>query len=139
MLGLALGQRNVAFDLAGFPVQVERHQGVAFLLDLANQALDLFLVHQKLLGARLVRADVGRCRAQRGDLQADQEQLAIANNHITIGQLHLALAQRFDLPAFQHQTRLETLLKEIVVGSLLVVGNAGSGFGFFGHGVNLGM
>jgi hypothetical protein len=31
---------------AAFVVQVQRHQRVAALLDLADQALDLFLVHQ---------------------------------------------------------------------------------------------
>src|SRR6185312_6813061 len=47
VLGLALGQRNLALDLAGLPVQVQRYQGIALLLHLANQALDLFLVHQQ--------------------------------------------------------------------------------------------
>jgi hypothetical protein len=40
VLGLAFGQRDVAFDLAILPMQVDGHQGVAFLLDLANQTFD---------------------------------------------------------------------------------------------------
>ena len=49
--GLALGQRDLGFHAAALVVQVQRHQRVAALLDLADQALDLFLVHQQLLGA----------------------------------------------------------------------------------------
>ena len=41
VLGLALGQRDLALHLAVLPVQVERHQRVALLLDLADQAADL--------------------------------------------------------------------------------------------------
>jgi hypothetical protein len=66
---------------------------------------------------------------QRVDLAADQEQLAVADHHIAVGQLHLALAQGLDLPAFQHHAGLEAFLEEIVVRGLLVVGDAG-GIGF---------
>jgi hypothetical protein len=94
--------------------------------------LDLGLVHQQLLGADLVRVDVGGGAVQRVDLAADQEQLAIADDHIAVGQLHLALAQRLDLPAFQHDAGLEALLEEIIEGGLLVVGDAGFGRGSVG-------
>ena len=50
VLGLALGERDLGLDAAALVVQVQRHEGEALLLDLADQAPDLFLVHQQLLG-----------------------------------------------------------------------------------------
>ena len=133
MLGLALGQSNFAFDLARLPVQVQRHQGVALLFHLDDHFLDLLLVQQQFFGAHLVGADVGGGRIQRVDLAADQKQLARAHHHVAVGELHLAFAQRLDLPAFQHQAALDALLEEVVKSGLFVVGNAGGRIGFFGH------
>ena len=39
VLGLALGQGDVAFAAAILPVQVDGHKCIALLLDLANQTL----------------------------------------------------------------------------------------------------
>ena len=133
MLGLALGQGYVALHFAGFPMQVQGHQGVAFLLNLADQALDFLLVHQQFLGPDLVRADVGRGGVEGLDLKADEEQLTAADHHIAVGELYLALTQGFDFPALQHQARFKTLFKKIVVRRLFVIGDAGSGIGFLGH------
>src|SRR5690606_35451842 len=52
VLRLALGERDLALGATVLPVQLERHQGVALLLHLADQAPDLVLVHEQLLGAR---------------------------------------------------------------------------------------
>ena len=59
MLGLALGQRDVDLDAPALVVQVQRHQGEAFLLDLADQSPDLGLVHQQLFGPVGFGADMG--------------------------------------------------------------------------------
>ena len=66
VLGLALGQRDLDLHAAALVVQVQRHQGEALLLDLADQAPDLVLVHQQLLGAVGLRAAHGstRCAAR---------------------------------------------------------------------------
>ncbi|MNV66238.1 hypothetical protein D3C71_1589830 [compost metagenome] len=133
MLSLALGQGNFAFHKAVFPVQIERHQRVAFLLDLADEALDVVFLEQQFLGARRFGVDVGGGGLERMDQAAEQIQLAIADQHVAIGQLHLAFAQGLDLPAVQHHARLVAFLEEIVVGRFLVVGNAGRRIGFFGH------
>ena len=77
--------------------------------------------------------------SQRVDLQSDDEQFTVANHDIAVRQLHLAFAQRFHFPAFEYQARLKAFFKEVVVGRLFVVSNAGGGFGFLGHGVNLGL
>src|SRR3990167_1520965 len=89
VLGLALGQGDLAFHEAVFPVQIQRNQGVALLLDLADQALDLVFFQQQLLGACGFGGDMRRGRVERVDLATDQEQLAFANDHVAIGQLHL--------------------------------------------------
>ena len=68
------------------------------------------------------------------DLQANDEYFAVAHHHITVGELHFAFAQRFDLPAFKHQARFKSLFEKIVESRLFIVGNAGGGIGFFGHG-----
>src|SRR3990167_3012274 len=112
MLSLALGQGNFAFHKAVFPVQIERHQRVALLLDLADQALDIVFLEQQFLGARRFGVDVGGGGLERMDQAAEQIQLAIA---------------------VQQHARLVAFLEEIVVSRFLVVGNAGRRIGFFGH------
>ena len=47
MLCFAFGQSNFAFDASIFPMQVQGHQGIAFLLHLANQATNFFFVQQQ--------------------------------------------------------------------------------------------
>ena len=67
------------------------------------------------------------------DLAANQKQLAIANHHVAVGQLHFAFAQRFDFPAFEHHAGFEAFFKKVVVCRFFIVGNAGGGLGFLGH------
>ena len=114
-------------------MQIERHQGVAFLLHLADQVLDVVFLEQQLLGAYRIGVDVRGGCFERVDLAPQQKQFTVANQHIAVGQLHLAFPQSLDLPAIQHHARFVAFLEEIVVGRLLVIGNAGLGIGFFGH------
>ena len=65
-----------------------------------------------------------RCRSQRIDLAANQEQLAIADHHIAVGELHLAFTHGFDFPAFEHHARFKAFFDVIVEGRFFVVGNA---------------
>ena len=41
MLLLAAGKANIQFHPASGPVQIERHQGVALTLDIANKSVKL--------------------------------------------------------------------------------------------------
>lgn len=134
MFGLAFCQSDFAFNEAVFPVQVQRHQGKAFLFHLANQVLDVGFLEQELFGAGRLGADMGGCGLKRIDLAAEQEQFTLANQYVAICELHLAFAQCLDFPAVQHHARFVAFLEEIVVGRFLVVGNAGRRIGFFGHG-----
>src|SRR5574344_777357 len=125
VLCLAFGQCNFAFHQTIFPVQVQGHQGVAFLLNLADKASDLVLMHQQLFGACCIWVDMGRCRFQWLYQAANQKQLPIFDQHITIGQLHLATAYGFYFPAVENDPSLVTLFKEIVESSLFVVCDTG--------------
>ena len=70
---------------------------------------------------------------ERIDLAADDEQLAISDDHIAIGQLDLAFPHSLDLPAFEHQAAFEAFFEEIVEESFLIFRNARRCIGFFGH------
>ena len=56
VLELALGKRDLQFDAAVREMQVERHQRVAALLDLADQPPDLLGVHAAACGCASDRA-----------------------------------------------------------------------------------
>jgi hypothetical protein len=122
---LALGQRDVDLHPPALVVQVQRHQREALLLDLADQAADLVLVHQQLLGAVGFGHHVRGRAAQRIDAAADHEQLAVADVHVAVGQLHLAGADGLDLPAREHDAGLEGLLDVVFMAGAAVLGNVG--------------
>ena len=63
--------------------------------------------------------------AQRIDAAADQEELAVADQHIAIGQLHLTGAHGLDLPALQHQARLIGLVDVVFEPCAAVFRNVG--------------
>lgn len=73
-------------------MQVQRYQGVALLLHLANQAKNLFFMQQQLFDACGVWVDVGRSCFQRVDLTTNQEQLPFFDDHIAIRELYLTLS-----------------------------------------------
>ena len=127
VFGLALGQRDFHLDAPALEVQVQRHQREALLLDLADQALDLFLVHQQLLGAVGLGLHMGRGAAQRIDAAADQVELAIADDHVSVGQLHLPGAYGLDLPAQQHDAGFVPLLDVVFKAGTAVFGDGGHG------------
>ena len=76
---------------------------------------------------------MGRGGFQRVDLAANDIHLTAANDHIAIGELHLAFTCGFDFPAFQDHSRLETFFEKVVEGRFFVVGNTGRSVGFGGH------
>ena len=54
------------------------------------------------------------------DMRVDQERFAFVNARVAVDQIGLAVAQRFDFAADQHQARFENLVDEIVVARLAV-------------------
>ena len=123
VLGLALGERDLGLDPAALVVEVERNEGEALLLDLADQAPDLLLVHEQLLGPVGFGLDMGRRAAERVDAAADQPQLAVADDDVAVGQLHLAGTDRLDLPAGEDHPRLVPLLDVVLEAGTAVLGD----------------
>jgi len=70
---------------------------------------------------------MGGGAAQGVDAAADQEEFAIADQHIAIGQLHLAGADGLDLPARQHHAGLEAFFDGVFEAGAAVFGNVGHG------------
>ena len=66
---------------------------------------------------------VGRGAAQRIDAAADQAQLAVADDDVAVGELHLAGADGLDLPALEHHAGLVALLDVVVEAGLAVLGD----------------
>ena len=56
------------------------------------------------------------------DVAVDQPQLGAFDGGVAFGDVGLALAQRLDLGAFQHDAGLEVVLDEVVVAGLAVLG-----------------
>lgn len=121
---LAAAQREVQLDAAVLVVQVQRHQGVAALFDLADQLADFLGLEQQLARAHGIGMDVGGRRGQGADVHAQQVQFAIAHDDVAFLELHAAIADRLDFPALQDQAGLVAVFDEIVVRGLAVIDNA---------------
>jgi hypothetical protein len=68
--------------------------------------------------------DMGRGREQRGDVGADEEDLAALEHHVGFLDLRPPGADRLHFPAFEDQAGLVALFDEVIVECLLVVGDA---------------
>jgi len=135
MFGLAFGQRNFKLDFAIFPMHIQRHQGVALLLDFAHQALNFRFVQQQLFGS------IGQGDNMRGrgagwvDLTTDHKEFAFSDHDISIGELNTTVPHRFDLPTVQDHASLKALFNEVIEDGLFVVCNPCGGGGFGAHGI----
>jgi hypothetical protein len=105
-------------------VEVQRHERVAALLDLADQFLDFLAVQQQLARANRVGRDVGRSLGQRADMGTDQEDLGVLDHDVTFPDLAAPGAQRLDFPALQHEPRLVAFLDVIIEVRFPVVDDA---------------
>ena len=109
-------------------MQVERHQGIAGALNLADQLADLGGMQQQLARAYRIGTDVGRSRRQGTDMATDQKNLSVTQNYIGLLQLNPACTDRLDVPTFENDAGLDALLDEVIVKGLLMVYNAHCGF-----------
>ena len=114
---------DFTFDAAVQKMQIERNQRVAGTLDFADQLADFSLVEQEFAGAYRIRVDMGGGGRQGADMGAEQVNLAIAHDDIGLFQLHASVADGFDYPAVQDDTRFEALLDKVVVKSFSIVNN----------------
>ena len=116
---LAAGQAQLDLEAAVLEVQLQRDEGVLAVADLARQRIDLGPVQQKLAGpARGVVGPVavGVLR----DVQAAEPHLAVVDGGEGVVERRLALAQRLDLGADQHDTALPRVQDRVIVAGAAV-------------------
>jgi hypothetical protein len=123
---LAARQRDL--DLRARPLEVHagRDQGQPLLLGLADQPLDLALVHEEL--ARPLRLVVLPLRGRVGrDVHVVQPHLTVLDRGVAVLEHRLAAAQGLDLGAGEHEAALPLVEQVVAVGRLAVGGDVGHG------------
>src|SRR5687767_1328959 len=128
---LAAREPDLALGAVLLPVERERHERVALALDGADETVDLVAVEQQLSRAARIGDDVRRRRQERRDLRAEQEDLAVLDDRVGLGELHASLAQALDLPAFEHDAALEALVDVVLVPGALVERDRAAGVVLF--------
>src|SRR5690606_1565895 len=125
----------------GLPVQLQRYQCVTGAFDGTHQPVDLCPVQQQFAQPRRVGDHVCGGRVQRRDVRPLQENLATADDDVTLGQLRAAGTHGLHFPSGQRNAGLETFFDEIFVPRPAVLGDqrVGVGLGGFGHALLCGM
>ena len=115
ILFLAFGQRDLNLGLSPrTEVNAERYDREPLLLRLAQQLADFFAMEEQLAWAqRIVVHDIAV--AIRRDMAIVQNHLLMIHAGITITQVDLAFAQRFDLRTPKHDAGLHLLFDGIIV------------------------
>src|SRR6185295_2459550 len=111
---LAAGQADLDLDPATLEVDLQRHDRQALLGRLAHDAGDLALVEQQLAVALGLVIGVGAV-AVRIDVTAPEPRLAVTHGGVGILEVHLPVAQGFDLGPAQHKAGLESLEDLVLV------------------------
>ena len=122
VIGLfALAQAQLHLHTAVLEIQAQGDQGIAVLLLQIVELADLPLVHQQPLGpVRVLVEDVALLIG--GDVHAVGVDLAVLGHAVGILQVHPALPDGLDLRSGQLDARLVSVLHEIVVVGLAVLG-----------------
>src|SRR5215207_7478274 len=129
---LAARQRDLDLRARALEVEPRRHQRQPLLARLADQPLDLALVHQQLARA-LGLVVLARGRRVGRYVDVVQPDLAVLELRVAVLELRLAAAQRLDLGAGQHEAGLPLLEQVIAVGRLLVGRDVGHDYNSTGE------
>ena len=119
---LSLPEAQLRLRPALRPVQAQRHEREAPLLDPAAQAIQLPPVHQELPRPLRVVAELAR-GAVGTDVGAHQEELLAEEARVGVLQVHAVVAQGLHLAAGQDQTGLEALENVVLVEGPAVLGD----------------
>src|SRR6476620_8693236 len=106
----ALGEADLEFDVALFPVEGEGDQRKTLPVDAAGEAVEFEAVHQQAPVALGVRYLMGGSGRQGRDLGAKKPGLAVFEQDIALVELNPAHTQAFDFPALKGNAGLKTLL-----------------------------
>src|SRR5689334_189519 len=96
-------------------MHVDWHQRVAGALDRADKFTDFRCVEEQLSRTSRIRLHVCRRRRQSTYVCSDEKHFTIADDHVCFFQLRATRTYGFDFPALECDTRLVSLLYEIVV------------------------
>ena len=118
----ALAQAHLDLHPAALEVDAQGDQGIAVLLDLAEQAHDLALVHQQTAGAAGIHIEAVAV-VVRGDVHLIEDELAVLDAAPGILQIQGTLTNGFDLRAHQFDAGLIFLFDEVFVPGLPVGGH----------------
>src|SRR3954447_5210613 len=119
---LAAADGELELRAAVLEVEPRRDDSQPFLLDLADQGLDLAPVEQQLAVAAglVVRHVPLRVLV---DVRADQPDLAVAKIRVGLGERDASIAQRLDLGSGELQARLEAIEQVVIVPRTAVFGD----------------
>jgi len=119
---LATADADLELGEAPLKIDLGRHQGQPFFINLLDQFVDFRAMQKQLaLPQRVVVFAIALF--VRADVHIVNEHLAVADATIGFLDTHLPHAHSFHLCALQSQSSLEDFVDEIFVISLFIVGN----------------
>src|SRR5688500_10951679 len=108
-------------------MHVEWHQGIAGAFRFSDETFDFIRMQQQLPRADRIGLDMGGSSQQRTDMTTDEEQFGLADDDIRFFQLNTASADRLDLPTFENQARLISLLDKIIMKGFFILDDTHAG------------
>lgn len=125
---LALGDGELAFDLACLEIKACRNERKALLFRLNRELSQLVLMEQKLTSPGLFMVH-GVAMRERTDVRVEQEGFAVFDQAVGVFELGLAFTNAFDLSAAQSDARFIPVKEEVVVGGRAVDGSVAAAHG----------
>ena len=122
---LLFSSRESQFDLgpSALEVELQRDDGERLGLGLVVEVFYLVSVHEKFaLAIRIVTAE-SHCEGPRGYVHLEEPEFTVVDSRVRVGDLGVALAQRFHLGASQHDAALECLENLVVEAGAAVRGD----------------
>ena len=119
-LPLSEGQGN--FSAPTLEIQFKRNESESLALDSADHLADLLAMQQELARARRLVVDVATAFVGR-DMQVDEIDFAIANYAVCVGDVRLAIAQRFHFCPGERDAGFPGFQKLVVVRRPAVLRN----------------
>lgn len=128
---LALHQADLDLDPARFPVEGQRHYGVALTSGQALELVEFTATEQQFAGAGRIAYHVAGGGVQRQEAGAEQEGFSLHEDDIGFADVGLARPQGLHFPPLQGQAGFHALFDEVLVtGGSVECNGAGPGFVF---------
>jgi hypothetical protein len=128
IFGFSPGQAELHFDLAVLEIKPQGDQGEAFLLDLADQPLDLVPVKKELAVMHRLMVEPVR-HLVNGDVHAGKVYLVVLHARVRFLDAGLFLAYRLHFASNENNSRLEGLDYLVIKTRLFIPGYFYEGIG----------